>query len=70
MRGLFTPVSSMHEWAQMIAYVNHLKYFIGGMRMVYLKGSSLLELLTEIGVLLVFALGFNTWAVISYRKKQ
>ena len=59
MSGLFTPVSSMPEWAQVITYFNPLKYFMEGMRMVYLKGSSLLELLPEIGVLLLFALGFN-----------
>ncbi|KAB5200913.1 ABC transporter permease, partial [Bacteroides thetaiotaomicron] len=70
MSGLFTPVSSMPEWAQVITYFNPLKYFMEGMRMVYLKGSSLLELLSEIGVLFLFALGFNTWAVISYRKNQ
>ena len=70
MSGLFTPVSSMPEWAQVITYFNPLKYFMEGMRMVYLKGSGLLELLPEIGVLLLFALGFNTWAVISYRKNQ
>lgn len=53
MSGLFTPVSSMPEWAQVITYFNPLKYFMEGMRMVYLKGSSLLELLPEIGVLLL-----------------
>lgn len=70
MSGLFTPVSSMPEWAQMITYFNPLKYFMQGMRMVYLKGSGLMELLPELGVLLLFALGFNSWAVISYRKNQ
>lgn len=70
MSGLFTPVSSMPEWAQMIAYFNPLKYFMQGMRIVYLKGSGLMELLPELGVLLLFALGFNSWAVISYRKNQ
>lgn len=69
MSGLFTPVSSMPEWAQVITYFNPLKYFMEGMRMVYLKGSSLLELLPEIGVLLLFALGFNTWAVIDRMRK-
>ena len=43
MSGLFTPVSSMPEWAQVITYFNPLKYFMEGMRMVYLKGSSLLD---------------------------
>lgn len=59
MSGLFTPVSSMPEWAQVITYFNPLKYFMEGMRMVYLKGSSLLELLPEIGVLLLFCTGFQ-----------
>ena len=70
MSGLFTPVSSMPEWAQVITYFNPLKYFMEAMRMVYLKGSSLLELLPEIGVLFLFALVFNSWAVFSYRKNQ
>lgn len=61
MSGLFTPVSSMPEWAQVITYFNPLST-LGGMRMVYLKGSSLLELLPEIGVLFHFCTGFNTWA--------
>ena len=37
MSGLFTPVSSMPEWAQVITYFNPLKYFMEGMRMVYLN---------------------------------
>lgn len=30
MSGLFTPVSSMPEWAQVITYFNPLKYFMEG----------------------------------------
>jgi len=44
MSGLFTPVSSMPEWAQAITVFNPLKYFIEAMRMVYLKGSGLVDL--------------------------
>ena len=70
MSGLFTPISSMPEWAQMITIFNPLKYFMVAMRMVYLKGSSLVELLPQLGVLLLFAVVFNTWAVLSYRKNR
>lgn len=70
MSGLFTPVNSMPEWAQVIAACNPLKYFIDVMRMVYLKGSALTELTTHILALLGFALFFNVWAVFSYRKSS
>lgn len=66
--GLFTPVNSMPEWAQAITVINPLKYFMLVMRQVYLKGSGLVDLLPTIGVLALFALFSNTWAVFSYKK--
>lgn len=70
MSGLFTPVSSMPQWAQDITIVNPLKYFIQVMRMVFLKGSSISQLTTQLAALTGFALFFNTWAIISYRKSS
>lgn len=70
MSGLFTPISSMPEWAQMITRLNPLRYFMEVMRMVYLKGSGFFDLLPQFGVLLFFAVVFNSWAVISYRKNN
>lgn len=66
--GLFTPISSMPEWAQMITHINPLKYFIQIMRHVYLKGSGLSDLLSPLGSLCLFAVIANTWAILSYRK--
>lgn len=68
MSGLFTPINSMPDWAQKITVINPLKYFIQVMRMVYLKGSSFLDLTTQMFALIGFALFFNIWAIISYRK--
>ena len=68
MSGLFTPVMSMPQWAQIITILNPLKYFVDIMRMVYLKGSGLTDLSLQIGALLAFATLFNFWAVKSYRK--
>jgi ABC-2 type transport system permease protein len=68
MSGLFTPVRSMPEWAQTIAAINPLKYFIEMMRMVYLKGSALSDLGFQLSALAGFAVFFNLWAVFSYKK--
>lgn len=68
MSGLFTPVSSMPGWARTITTINPLKYFIQVMRLVYLKGSTISDLLPQFAALGGFALALNTWAVLSYRK--
>lgn len=66
--GLFTPINSMPEWAQMITTVNPLTYFIEIMRGVYLKGSDLADIKSQLKALVVFAIVLNTWSVISYKK--
>ena len=66
--GLFTPILSMPKWAQAITVVNPLKYFMQVMRAVYLKGSGIGELIPHLIALVLFAVGANIWAVLSYRK--
>jgi ABC-2 type transport system permease protein len=68
MSGLFTPVRSMPQWAQYLTTVNPLKYFMQVMRLVYLKGSTIRDLISELTALGCFALLFNLWAVWSYKK--
>jgi len=68
MSGMFTPINSMPEWAKAITFANPLRYFIEVMRMVYLKGSALTDLAMQMVALLLFALFFNAWAVVSYKK--
>ena len=68
--GLFTPVSSMPKWAQVITSINPLKYFMEVMRAVYLKGSSIKELLPQFFALCGFAMAVNTWAIMSYKKSR
>lgn len=70
MSGLFTPISSMPEWAQHITIFNPLRYFIQVMRMVYLKGSGMIDLTSQLIALSCFAIFFNGWAVLSYRKSS
>ena len=68
MSGLFTPVASMPDWAQKITIFNPLKYLMQVMRMVYLKGSDITNLFPQLIALSAFALFFNGWAVLSYKK--
>jgi len=68
--GLFTPISSMPRWAQTITTINPLKYFMEVMRAIYLKGSSMKELLPQLFALCSFAVTFNIWAILSYKKSR
>lgn len=69
MSGLFTPISSMPEWAQTITYANPLRYFMEIMRMVYLKGSGIADIGQQITILSGFATILYYWAIRSYRKQ-
>lgn len=68
MSGLFTPLDSMPGWAQFIAGLFPIKYFIEVMRMVVIKGSGLHDILHHIGAVLLIGIVLNTWAVLNYRK--
>jgi ABC-2 type transport system permease protein len=68
MSGLFTSINSMPGWARIISWLNPVTYFIEVMRMVVLKGSGFRHILPHIGVVVIFTLVFNIWAVINYKK--
>ena len=70
MSGLYTPFNSMPPWAQVIGSFSPLKYFIEVMRNIYLKGSTLMELLPQLLIMIGFVFMINTWAILSYRKKS
>lgn len=69
MSGLFTPINSMPKWAMDLTAINPLRYFIESLRMLYLKGSPLQVLWKNFAALASFAIFFNTWAVVSYKKR-
>lgn len=68
MSGLYTPINSMPDWAQFISQFVPLRYMIEVLRMVYLKGSGFQDLLSQFFSLMGFAIFFNLWAVVSYKK--
>jgi len=68
MGGLFTPIESMPDWAQIITRIIPISYFIEVMRMIVLKGSVLKDILYHIGVVFSMGVILNGWAILNYRK--
>lgn len=68
MSGLFTPVDSMPAWARVFAYLNPVTYFIDVMRMIILKGSSFMDIKKHFLIIIGFAIFFNGWAILNYKK--
>lgn len=70
MCGIFTPISSMPEWARIISMFDPFTYFAEIMRMIYLKGSTLRDVLPNVYPLLAFFVVIIGWAILSYRKRE
>ncbi|MBY0535679.1 MAG: ABC transporter permease [Chitinophagaceae bacterium] len=67
--GLFTSVESMPQWAQIFAHLNPVTYFIEVVRMVILKGSGWADVKLHLLATAGFAVLFNTWAILNYKKQ-
>lgn len=68
--GLFTPVNAMPIWAKAIAYSNPLTYFNEVVRMLYLKGSSFIDILPKLLSLLLFQVIFGSIAIFTHKKRE
>ncbi len=68
MGGLFTSTDSMPGWAYFISRLNPVSYLISVMRMVILKGSGWADILPHLGIVMLFAITLNGWAILNYRK--
>jgi ABC-2 type transport system permease protein len=70
MGGLYTSIDSMPHWAQVVTRFNPVTYFIEVVRMVILKGSRFADISRHIGVIAIFGIVLNTWAILNYRKRS
>ena len=68
MGGLFTSIDSMPDWAKTITKFNPVSYLIEVMRMIMLKGSGFKNIVSQLGVIALFALVFNSLAILNYKK--
>jgi ABC-2 type transport system permease protein len=69
MCGLFTPVSSMPEWAQTLNKLNPVAYFVDFMRLVLLKGADFDGIKNNFYAVVGYAVTANALAVWTYRKR-
>ncbi len=69
MCGLFTPVTSMPDWAQVLNKINPVAYFVEFMRLVLLKGASFEDIKHNFYTVLGYAVSANALAVWTYRKR-
>lgn len=68
--GMYTPTTSMPDWAQYIVAINPMHYFIDGIRTVFVRGGTLESISTEASVLATMAIVLSLVAVWSYRKNH
>ena len=66
--GIFTPVQSMPEWAQLVAEANPIKHFAFILRTVLIKGGTWGDIAGELGAMLLFAAAVIGVAVLRHRK--
>lgn len=70
MGGLFTPISSMPQWAQTVTYIIPPRYFNEIMRAIYLKGATVGELLHQYLSLAAIASIVCIAAATTYKKRN
>ncbi len=68
MSGLFTPIESMPDWAQVIVSFNPVAYFIKINRMIMLKGSGFFDFQKEFWILVAYAIAMFVFSTVRYRK--
>lgn len=68
MSGLLTPIASMPRWAQIVTYLNPVRYIIAALRDVFIKGAGFADLLPQFIPLTLYVAAAWTWAIKSYRK--
>ena len=69
MGGLFTPISSMPQWAQIITYTIPPRYFNEIIRSLYLKGATVSDLWLQYTCLAAIAAAVCIAAALTYRKR-
>lgn len=66
--GLFTPVGSLSNWTKYIVTINPLKYYVEVVRMIYLKGCDIYDILPHLCVVMLFIIIFISLSIITYKK--
>ncbi len=68
MSGLFTPVDSMPNWAQWVAFFDPFTHFVEILRRVMLKGANLNEIKEPAITIIIYAIAMLSLAIWKYKK--
>ena len=68
--GLFTPVHSMPTWAQTLTWIVPVRHYIDAARSVFIRGTDIGGLTTQLAILTTMASIMSAWAVWSYKKNS
>ena len=60
----------MPDWAQVITKFNSEAYFIEVIRKIVMKVSGLADIARHLGIMVIFAVVLNTWAILNYSKRS
>lgn len=66
--GLFTPTDSMPEWARAINTINPVAYLVQIIRLVVLKGSSIIDIMRPLVAIIIFGIVVNLMVMWRYKK--
>ncbi|MBO4581242.1 MAG: ABC transporter permease [Bacteroidales bacterium] len=67
--GLFTPIESMPQWAQIMNLVNPIAHFMEILRSIVLKGSSLVDMRYYLLGMSLFAVLSNAVTIVCYKNR-
>ena len=67
--GLFTPIDSMADWVQVVSMVNPVRHFVTIARALLVRGASLTDIRTPLGILAVYAVVILAVAIRQYSKR-
>jgi ABC-2 type transport system permease protein len=68
--GLLWPVNQMPEWLQWLANILPMTYGVEGMRTMMLQGKGLVDVGTDIAVLVAYAVGMLVLASVTVRRSS
>lgn len=68
MSGLFTTISSMPGWAQIVANIIPMTHYNTAIRSIVLKGTSIMDLWKDLALIVAFAFVMTTAAINNYKK--
>ena len=67
--GFFTPISNMPEWMQYITYLNPMRYFMEIVRAIMMKGAGLQDLISQVGILIVYGVSIFSLSALKFSKR-